>query len=70
VVHLLTDAAVSAAVLVSALLIQFTGIHWLDPFTGIGVGVAVAWTGWTLLRQSVLVSLDGVRRCITSISGA
>ena len=60
VVHLLTDAAVSAAVLVSALLIQFTGIHWLDPFTGIGVGLAVAWTGWTLLRQSVLVSLDGV----------
>ena len=60
VVHLLTDAAVSAAVLVSALLIQFTGIHWLDSFTGIGVGVAVAWTGWKLLRQSVLVSLDGI----------
>ncbi|MFS6819841.1 MULTISPECIES: cation diffusion facilitator family transporter [Synechococcus] len=60
VFHLLTDAAVSAAVLVSALLVQFTGIHWLDPFTGILVGLAVAWTGWKLLRQSVVVALDGV----------
>ena len=70
VVHLLTDAAVSAAVLVSALLIQFTGIHWLDPFTGIGVGLAVAWSGWTLLRQSVLVSLDGVPPGIDRDAGA
>jgi len=60
VVHLLTDAAVSAAVFVSALLVQFTGIQWLDPFTGIIVGLAVAWTGWSLLRQSVVVALDGV----------
>lgn len=60
VLHLLTDAAVSAAVLVSALLVQFTGIHWLDPLTGILVGLAVAWTGWKLLRQSVVVALDGV----------
>lgn len=60
VVHLLTDAAVSGAVFVSALLVQFTGIQWLDPFTGIIVGLAVAWTGWNLLRQSVVVALDGV----------
>jgi cobalt-zinc-cadmium efflux system protein len=51
---------VSAAVLLSALVVQFTGIQWLDPFTGILVGFAVAWTGWKLLRQSVVVALDGV----------
>jgi cobalt-zinc-cadmium efflux system protein len=60
VLHLLTDATVSAAVLLSALVVQFTGIQWLDPFTGILVGFAVAWTGWKLLRQSVVVALDGV----------
>ncbi|MFW6732220.1 MAG: cation diffusion facilitator family transporter [Synechococcus sp.] len=59
-VHLLTDAAVSAAVLLSALLVKVTGLGWLDPLTGIGVGLAVAWTGWELLRQALLVTLDAV----------
>jgi cobalt-zinc-cadmium efflux system protein len=60
VMHLLTDAAVSVAVLLSAILVKTTGATWLDPLTGIGVGIAVAWTGWSLLRQSVVVALDGV----------
>lgn len=59
-VHLLTDAAMSAAVLLSALLVQITGLAWLDPLTGIGVGLAVAWTGWALLRQALMVTLDAV----------
>lgn len=59
-VHLLTDAAVSAAVLLSALMVKVTGLGWLDPLTGIGVGLAVAWTGWELLRQALLVTLDAV----------
>jgi len=59
-VHLLTDAAVSAAVLLSALMVKVTGLGWLDPLTGIGVGLAVAWTGWDLLRQALMVTLDAV----------
>jgi cobalt-zinc-cadmium efflux system protein len=59
-VHLLTDAAVSAAVLVSALLVGVTGWSWLDPLTAIGVGLAVAWSGWQLLREALLVTLDAV----------
>lgn len=60
VVHLLTDAAVSAAVLVSALLVKLTGWNWLDAATAILVGLAVAWSGWQLLRESLLVALDAV----------
>jgi len=60
VVHLLTDAAVSAAVLVSALLVALTHWVWLDAITAIGVGLAVAWSGWTLLRESLAVALDAV----------
>ncbi|MFN5697100.1 MAG: cation diffusion facilitator family transporter, partial [Cyanobacteriota bacterium] len=60
VVHLLTDAAVSAAVLVSALLVKVTGWNWLDAATAILVGLAVAWSGWQLLRESLLVALDAV----------
>lgn len=60
VVHLLTDAAVSAAVLVSALLVSLTGWDRLDALTAIGVGLAVAWSGWTVLRESLIIALDAV----------
>jgi cobalt-zinc-cadmium efflux system protein len=60
VVHLLTDAAVSAAVLVSALLVRLTGWDILDSLTAIGVGLAVAASGWRLLRESLVVALDAV----------
>jgi cobalt-zinc-cadmium efflux system protein len=60
VVHLLTDAAVSAAVLVSALLVRLTGWSRLDAITAIGVGLAVAWSGWRLLSQALLVAMDAV----------
>lgn len=60
VVHLLTDAAVSAAVLVSAVLVRLTGWSRLDALTAIGVGLAVAWSGWELLRQALIVAMDAV----------
>jgi cobalt-zinc-cadmium efflux system protein len=60
VVHLLTDAAVSAAVLVSALVVGFTGWYGFDAVTAIGVGLAVAWSGWQLLREAMAVALDAV----------
>lgn len=59
-VHLLTDAAVSAAVLISAWAVGATGWNWLDAATGIGVGLAVAWSGWSILRQAVRISMDAV----------
>lgn len=64
-VHLLTDAAVSAAVLVSALLVSLTGWDRLDALTAIGVGLAVAWSGWTVLREALIVALDAVPSGIT-----
>ena len=60
VVHLMTDAAVSAAVLISALLVALTGWNWLDALTALGVGLAVAWSGVGLLREAIQVSLDAV----------
>jgi cobalt-zinc-cadmium efflux system protein len=60
VVHLLTDAAVMGAVLLSAVLVAFTGLVMLDSITAIGVGLVVAWSGFSLLREAVVVSLDGV----------
>jgi cobalt-zinc-cadmium efflux system protein len=62
VLHLLTDAAVSVAVLISALLVGATGWFWLDPLTAIGVGAAVIWSAVALLREAIALNLDAAPR--------
>lgn len=60
VLHLLSDAALSAAVLVSTLLIALTGWTWLDSLVAIGVGLVVGWSGWRLMLEAGALSLDAV----------
>ena len=62
VLHLLTDAAVSVAVLLSALLVGATGWFWLDALTAIGVGGAVIWSAVGLLREALALNLDAAPR--------
>ncbi|MFM7734211.1 MAG: cation diffusion facilitator family transporter [Cyanobium sp.] len=62
VLHLLTDAAVSVAVLVSALVVGATGWLWLDAVTAIGVGAAVIGSAWGLLREAIALNLDAAPR--------
>ncbi|MCP9796184.1 cation diffusion facilitator family transporter [Synechococcus sp. BO 8801] len=64
VLHLLTDAAVSVAVLVSAVLVGVTGWLWLDAVTAIGVGAAVIWSAKGLLAEAIAVNLDAAPRHI------
>jgi cobalt-zinc-cadmium efflux system protein len=64
VLHLLTDAAVSVAVLVSALLVGATGWFWLDALTALGVGGAVLWSALGLLREALALNLDAAPRHI------
>ena len=60
VLHLLSDAAVSLAVLTSALVVGATGWLRLDGLTAIGVGLAVMASAWGLLRESLAANLDAV----------
>jgi len=62
VLHLLTDAAVSVAVLFSALVVGATGWLWLDAITAIGVGVAVILSALGLLREAIALNLDAAPR--------
>jgi cobalt-zinc-cadmium efflux system protein len=62
VLHLLTDAAVSVAVLLTALAVGLTGWLWLDPLTAMGVGAAVLWSAWGLLREAIALNFDAVPR--------
>ena len=65
VLHLLTDATVSAAVLVTALLVKATGWAVLDALTAIGVGAVVMLSAWGLLREALAVSLDAAPRGVS-----
>jgi cobalt-zinc-cadmium efflux system protein len=64
VLHLLTDAAVSVAVLLSALAVAATGWLWLDAITAIGVGLAVMVSAAGLLREALALNLDAAPRHI------
>jgi len=65
-IHMLGDAAVSAGVLVSGLLIIITGWSWLDPAVSLGVIAVILVSTWGLLRDSVHLSLDGVPAGVNS----
>jgi cobalt-zinc-cadmium efflux system protein len=60
VLHLVGDAAGSAAVLVSAIAVLTVGATWVDPVVAILISAWVAWTGVRLLRSSARVLLDAV----------
>lgn len=59
-IHLLVDALVSVAVVISGLLIQFTGWHFVDPVIGIVICIVIVFTSWGLLKESVRLVLDAV----------
>lgn len=58
--HMAADAAISAAVAVSGLVILFTGWVWLDPVMSIVVVAVIVYGTWGLLRDSVRLALDAV----------
>lgn len=58
--HMLADAAVSAAVVVAGIAIVFTGWNWLDPVLSLLVVVLIAVTTWDLLRKSMDLALQAV----------
>jgi cobalt-zinc-cadmium efflux system protein len=58
--HLLADAAVSAGVVVAGLVILYTGWLWLDPLASLVIVGVIVWTTWSLLRDSLAMSVDAV----------
>jgi len=58
--HMATDAAVSAGVVVSAIIILVTGWLIVDPVAAILVSALVGWSAFDLFRSAIHLSLDGV----------
>jgi len=65
-IHMLSDAAVSGGVLLSGLLIVFTGWSLLDPVVSLLIVAVILIGTWRLLRDSLTLSLDGVPAGVNS----
>ncbi len=60
VLHMATDAATAAVVVVGGLLILLTGWSRIDPLLGLLVAAAIVAGTWSLLRRSLELALDAV----------
>jgi cobalt-zinc-cadmium efflux system protein len=58
--HMLADAAVSAGVVITGLIIVLTRAAWIDPLVSLVIAGLIVWATWGLLRDSVVMSLSAV----------
>ncbi|QOW09346.1 cation transporter [Kaistella flava (ex Peng et al. 2021)] len=58
--HMVADMLVSLAVVISGVIIIYTDWFWLDALLSIIIGVVILIGTWSLLTQSLKLSLDGV----------
>jgi len=58
--HMAADAAISAAVAVSGLVILYTGMYWIDPAMSIIVVAVILYGTWGLGRDAMRLALAAV----------
>ena len=58
--HLLSDAVVSAGVVISGVIISYTHWYWLDAAVGLLVMIVILISTWQLLKDSFKMSVDAV----------
>jgi cobalt-zinc-cadmium efflux system protein len=58
--HLLADALILVGVVISAIIIKYTNLFWIDPVVGLIIVLIVLWGTWGLLRDSLSLILDAV----------
>jgi cobalt-zinc-cadmium efflux system protein len=64
VLHLLGDAAASAAVLISGLVILLTGWYYADPLVSVLLGLAILLGAWQIIKEALEIFLEESPRAI------
>ncbi|MCZ8522406.1 MULTISPECIES: cation diffusion facilitator family transporter [Paenibacillus] len=76
--HFIGDLLSSAGVIVSAVIIYFTGLHWVDPLVSMVIGGIIFAGGVKILKESYLIlmesvpdrfNLDEIRSAIGKVEG-
>ena len=60
--HMAADAAVSAGVVVAALVVWRTGLNWVDPAVSLAIAGLIFWQTAGLLREAAEMALQAVPR--------
>lgn len=63
--HLLSDAIVSLGIVIGGILIYYTHYYWIDAVLSIVIAIVVLLNTWSLLSQSLKLSLDAVPENLT-----
>jgi cobalt-zinc-cadmium efflux system protein len=58
--HMVADAAVSLGVVAAGIVLISTGWRFIDPLTTLIIAVVIVVTTWSLLRESLALTLDAV----------
>lgn len=58
--HMASDAIVSLGVVISGILIIYTGYEWVDTAMSLVICILIVWSTYGLLKDSLRLSLDGV----------
>ncbi len=66
--HMLGDAASSAAIIVGALAMRLTGWLAIDPILSILIGIGIVWSAWGIVKDSLNILLEGLPKGL-SLSG-
>lgn len=59
VMLLLNDTLGSVGVILSSIIITYTGLYFVDPLTGVLIGLTVAYPTYTLIKDSVHILMEG-----------
>jgi cobalt-zinc-cadmium efflux system protein len=62
--HMAADAGVSAGVVIAGLLINITGLLWIDPIMSFIIIGVILWGTWRLFTDSIDLALDAVPKNI------
>jgi cobalt-zinc-cadmium efflux system protein len=60
--HLMGDAASTAAAVVAGIIIYFTGADWLDPAVSVLIGVLILAGAWRIVREATDILLESTPR--------
>jgi len=58
--HMAADAAVSLGVVITGIIMIYTGWYWLDPLVSLCIVIVIVIGTWSLLRESVQLALSAV----------
>ncbi len=63
--HMLGDAASSAAIILGAIAIKYTGWLAIDPLLSILIGIGIVWSAWDIIVDSLNILLEGLPKGVT-----